>query len=75
MSSAGEKKIRKLLQGYLDGVEDLSGVILLVNEKDERIELLTLNATNVQAFILMLHGIQTLHDNAISTAKFNKTLH
>lgn len=75
MSSEREKQLKKLFQAYIDGEVDLSGVVILVNEADERIELLTLNATNIQAFILMLHGLQTLHDNAISTTKFNKTVH
>ena len=75
MSSEREKQLKKLLKAYIDGDVDLSGVVILVNEEDERIELLTLNASNIQAFILMLHGLQTLHDSAISTTKFNKTVH
>jgi hypothetical protein len=75
MSSEREKQLKKLFKAYIDGAVDLSGVVILVNEEDERIELLTLNATNIQAFLLMLHGLQTLHDNAISTTKFNKTVH
>lgn len=75
MSSEREKQLKKLLKAYIDGDVDISGVVILVNEEDERIELLTLNASNIQAFILMLHGLQTLHDSAISTTKFNKTVH
>lgn len=75
MSSNKERTLRKLFQGYLDGDVDLSGVVMLYNEEDARIEMLTINATNVQAFFLMLHGLQTLHDSAISTTKFNKTIH
>jgi hypothetical protein len=76
VSSDGDEKLfRKMLERYLAGEFELSGVVVLVNEEEQRIEMLTLNASSSQAFILMLHGLQTLHDKALSTTKFNETVH
>ena len=74
MSNSEEALFKKLLENYLAGDVDLSGVAVMVNETEQRIEMLTFNSTSTEAFILLLHGLQAMHDKALSTTGFNKTL-
>jgi hypothetical protein len=74
MSKADERKLKAMLQSYIDDPASMNGVMLVVNEETERIDLLLLNTTSTQAFVLMLHGLQTIHENVVRTP-FNKLLH
>lgn len=74
-SPEGEALFKKMLERYLSGELELTGVLVVVNEETHRVDMLTLNTSNMEAFMLMLHGLNTLHDKAISTTVFNKTVH
>jgi hypothetical protein len=71
----GEEYVRDILKDYLAGKASISGVLLLVNEKKERIELLTLNATNDEAFLLLLHGIQSIYGKALGVTPSGSVIH
>lgn len=74
MSKEDEGKLKAVLQSYIEDPASFNGVMLVVNEETERIDLLLLNTTSTQAFVLMLHGLQTIHENVVR-APFSKLLH
>lgn len=73
--NVGEEYVREILKDYLDGKASLNGVLMLVNEKKERIELLTLNATQPEAFLLLLHGLQSIYGKALDVTTPGDTVH
>ena len=71
----GEEYVRDILKDYLAGKASISGVLMLVNEKKERIELLTLNATTDEAFLLLLHGLQSIYGKAAGVTPPGSVIH
>lgn len=74
MSNAREAQLRQLMQSYLDGEADFSGVLIVVNEEEERIETMLVNTTSTQGYLLILHSLQTLYENAVNTTYFTNTV-
>jgi hypothetical protein len=75
MTNKNDKKLKDMLDRYLSGDDSIRGVAILVDEEETRIAVLMLNSSGIEAFLLMLHGLQTLHDKAVSNTAFNKTVH
>lgn len=73
--TVGKEYVREILKDFLDGKASISGVLMLVNEKKERIEVLTLNATQHEAFQLLLYGIQSIYGKAIDVETPGGTVH
>jgi hypothetical protein len=70
---SNEEQFKKMMESYLAGDTDVTGVFVMVNEDAQGIDLLTLNTTNMEAFVLMLHGLSALHE-AVASAN-NKSIH
>jgi hypothetical protein len=75
MDRKGDEYAREILKDYFDGNASIHGVLMLVNEKKERIELLTLNATQHEAFQLLLYGVQSIYGKSIGVTTPGGTVH